>query len=709
MTLHKKHIELIALNLGILEGSVRNTIGLLDDGATIPFIARYRKERTGSLDEVQVADIQKYCKKFRELEERRKAILESIEEQGKLTPELKNKILATYDSHELEDLYLPYKKKRKTRADIARELGLEPLAKLIMSQRGHDISDAAARFLNDQVTSESAALQGARDIIAEWIGEDQDTRERLRQTCRKFAAIHSAVVPKKKEEAAKYQDYYDFQEPLHRCPSHRFLAMLRGEQEELLKLNLIIDEERALQMIDKKFIRSNGEAADQIEQAITDSFKRLIFPSVETQVFNEFKEKADEEAIRVFAENLRQLLLAAPLGQKPVLAIDPGYRTGCKVVCLDANGDLVENTTIFPHMPQNQLEQSRQTIRHLASKHQASAIAIGNGTASRETQSFVETIQFDQKTDIYMVNESGASIYSASEVAREEFPDKDVTVRGAVSIGRRLMDPLAELVKIDAKSIGVGQYQHDVHQGKLKDALDQTVVSCVNKVGVNLNTASRHILTYIAGLGPAIAKNIVEFRRSQGDFTAIDQLKKVPRLGEKAFEQAAGFLRIPHGENPLDNTGVHPESYSLVRKMAKDAGLTVADFISQKDIRHKTPLQNYVTEHIGMPTLSDIMKELDKPGLDPRGEAKKFSFDAYIQTIQDVKEGMRVPGIVTNLTNFGAFVDIGVKQDGLLHISQITTKYISSPAEILALGQEVMVTIIGVEVSRKRINLSMIA
>ncbi len=704
----QKHIELIAQSLGIREASVKSTADLLEEGATIPFIARYRKERTGSLDEVQISDIHKGLKKYRELEERRETILASIEEQGKLSPELRAKIVATYDANELEDLYLPYKKRRKTRADVARENGLEPLAKQIMSQRGIDLSRAAHSFLNEKVATAEDALQGARDIIAEWMSEDQDIRERLRQTMRKHATIVSKVIPKKKEEAGKFLDYFDFNEPLTRCPSHRFLAMMRGEQENCLKISLQIDDERAMQLIDKKYIRTNTEEADQIKEAITDSYKRLVFPSLETQMINEFKEKADDEAIRVFSENLRQLLLSAPLGQKPVLAIDPGYRTGCKVVCLDANGDFLEYTTIFPHAPQNQAAPAKEVIRNLAYKYQVQAIAIGNGTASRETQAVVEQIRFDQKVDIYMVNESGASIYSASEVAREEFPDKDITVRGAISIGRRLMDPLAELVKIDAKSIGVGQYQHDVHQGKLKEALDNTVVSSVNKVGVNINTASRHILMYIAGLGPALAKNIVEFRRAQGDFTSISQLKKVPRLGEKAFEQAAGFLRIPGGSDPLDNTGVHPESYYVVLQMAKKSSMSVADFIGSKEARSNVKLVDYVNGEIGLPTLTDIMKELEKPGLDPRGEAKMFSFDPTIQSINDVREGMKVPGIVTNLTNFGAFVDIGVKQDGLLHISQITTKFIHNPAEVISLGQEVMATIIGVDVARKRINLSLL-
>ena len=704
----QKHIELISLTLGIQERNVKSTAELLEDGATIPFIARYRKERTGSLDEVQVSDIQKQIKKLAEIESRKETILASIEEQGKLTPELKNKILASYDANELEDIYLPYKRKKKTKADVAREHGLEPLAKLIMSQKGHDILKTAKGYLTKNVVTVDDAVQSAKDIIAEWVSEDQDIREKLRQNFRKFGYIHSKVVPKKKADAEKYMDYFDFQEQLSRCPSHRYLAMMRGANEDMLKVSLSIDDDRALQMMDRKYIRSNGQEADLIADAISDSYKRLIFPSIETQIINEFKEKADDEAIRVFGENLRQLLLAAPLGQKAVLAIDPGFRTGCKVVSLDSNGDFLEYTTIFPHPPQQQISQAKETIKDLVYKHHIKAIAIGNGTASRETQSMVEEIRFDDKVDIYMVNESGASIYSASDLAREEFPDKDITVRGAISIGRRLMDPLAELVKIDAKSIGVGQYQHDVNQGKLKENLDMTVTSCVNKVGVNINTASRHILTYIAGLGPSLAKNIVDFRRSNGDFTTIKQLSKVPRLGERSFEQAAGFLRIKNGPNILDNTGVHPESYHIVELMAKKSGLTLDEFIHQEDIRKKVKLEDFVTDKTGMPTLMDIMKELDKPGLDPRGEAKSFNFADHIKSISDLYEGLVLPGIVTNMTNFGAFVDIGVKQDGLVHISQITDKFIRNPAEILALGQQLSVKVIEVDVPRKRINLTLL-
>ncbi len=704
----QKLIELISNTLGITFSSVKSTLQLMEDGATIPFIARYRKEMTGSLDEVQISDIQKQYKKLLELVDRKVFILSSIEEQGKLTPELAAKITASFDSNEIEDLYLPYKRKKKTKADVARENGLEPLAKIIMSQRGQDIELAAKKYLNTNITTVKDAIQGAQDIIAEWISEDQDLRDKIRQNFRKFGIIMSKVVPKKKDEAEKFMDYFEFQEALHKCPSHRYLAMMRGENEGLLKVGISVDDDRMLTMIDRKFIRSNGAEADIIADAVADSYKRLIYPAIETQIKNEFKEKADDEAIKVFGENLRQLLLAPPLGQKAVLAVDPGFRTGCKVVCLDSNGDFKEYKTIFPHPPQNQVGDAKEMIKNLVYKYQIQAIGIGNGTASRETQSILQEITFDRKVDIYMVNESGASIYSASDVAREEFPDMDLTIRGAISIGRRLMDPLAELVKIDAKSIGVGQYQHDVHQGKLKENLDMTVSSCVNRVGVNLNTASRHILTYIAGMGPSIAKNVVEYRRTNGDFNSIAQLKKVPRLGDKAYEQSAGFLRIREGANLLDNTGVHPESYGIVEKMAKKSGLSLAQFIDNTEARKQINLHEYVTENIGLPTLMDIMKELDKPGLDPRGEAQQFRFDDKLKTMNDVYEGMVVPGLVTNMTNFGAFVDIGVKQDGLLHISQITKKYIQNPSEVLHLGQELMVKVIGIDIPRKRINLTLL-
>ena len=702
------HISLIANLLGIPKDSVKSTMQLLLDGATLPFIARYRKEMTGSLDEVQIGNIQKQMKKLEELEERKLTILAAIEEQQKLTPELKAKIISTYDPNELEDLYLPYKRKKKTRADIARENGLEPLAKLIMSQRENDIYINAVRYLNSIITSSELAIMGAKDIIAEWVSEDQDVRDRLRQNFRKFAKIESKVVPKKKEEAAKYQDYFDFSELCSRCPSHRFLALLRGKKEGMLRVSLFMDDERSLQMIDRKYIRSRGIEADLISEAIKDSYDRLIFPAIETQILNEYKEKADDMAILVFSDNLRQLLLSPPLGQKAVLAIDPGFRTGCKVACMDSNGEFLEYKTIFPNEPQRQTNEAEHILRELIGNHQIEAIAIGNGTASRETKSWVENIRLDHKLEIYMVNENGASIYSASEVAREEFPDQDLTVRGAISIGRRLMDPLAELVKIDAKSIGVGQYQHDVHQGKLKENLDMTVTSCVNNVGVNLNTASEHILNYIAGIGPTLAKNIVKYRRKNSEFTRIEQLKSVPRVGEKAFEQASGFLRIRDGDNPLDNTGVHPESYLLVTKMAKSLKLDLSAFIREKEIRAQIRLEDFITEKVGLPTLKDIMQELDKPGLDPRGSARPFNFDERIRSISDVHPEMIIPGIVTNLTNFGAFVDIGAKQDALLHISQITQKFIQSPSEVLHLGQEITVKVQSADSARKRINLTLL-
>jgi uncharacterized protein len=702
------HITLIANTLGIAEFAVKNTIKLFEEGATLPFIARYRKEMTGSLDEVQLSNIQKQAKKIEELEARKLTILEAIMEQQKLTPELKGKILATYDANELEDIYLPYKKKKKTRADIARELGLEPLAKLIMSQRGHDIAKEATRYVNAQMSTPEAAIQGAQDIIAEWISEDQNIRELLRVNFRKFAKIQSKVVAKMKESATNYQDYFDFEESVSRCPSHRFLAMMRGKNEGMLRVSLSVDDDRMLEMIDRRFIRSNGQAADLIADAISDSYKRLLFSAIETQIINEYKEKSDDAAILVFVENLRQLLLAAPLGQKSVLAIDPGFRTGCKVVCLDVNGEFLEYKTVFPNEPQKQTVESEKVVRYLVDTFDIEAVAIGNGTASRETKSWLQSIRFDRKPEIYVVNESGASIYSASDVARVEFPDQDVTVRGAISIGRRLIDPLAELVKIDAKSIGVGQYQHDVHQGKLKENLDMTVVSCVNTVGINLNTASEHILTYVAGIGSGLAKNILKYRRENGDFTKIEQLKSVPRLGEKAFEQASGFLRIRDGENPLDNTGVHPESYPLVRKMAKSLNMDVATFIKSKEHRDQINLNDFITEKAGLPTLHDIMNELDKPGLDPRGSAHPFNFDERVKSIEDVHADLIVPGIVTNMTNFGAFVDIGAKQDALLHISQITNKFIQNPAEVLHLGQELQVKVLSVDIVRKRINLTLL-
>lgn len=700
--------EEIARQTAIPAFSVRNTLKLLAEGATIPFIARYRKEKTGELDEVSVALIQKTARKLEELAERKETVLKSIEEQGKLTPELAEKIRSCRDMTELEDLYLPYKKKKKTKADVARENGLEPLAKIILQQRGRDIEREAIRFVNEKVSDMSVAIDGASDIIAEWMNEDQQLRDRFREKFRKFGVISSKVVAVKKEQAVQYSDYFEFSEPLFKCPSHRFLALARGEKEGFLRLSMNIDEDRALEMIERKYIRGNGPETEIIKKCARDAWKRLISPSVESQIWMEFKEKADDEAIRVFSLNLEQLLLAPPLGEKNVLAIDPGFRTGCKVVCLNRQGLLVKHETIFPHAPQNQVQHAAHTIRKLVSDFSVEAVAIGDGTASRETEDFIKNLNLDSAIGIYMVNESGASIYSASEIARDEFPNHDITVRGSVSIGRRLMDPLAELIKIDPKSIGVGQYQHDVNQAKLRESLDLAVMSCVNRVGINLNTASQSLLTYVSGLGPTLARNIIEYRQEFGEFTDKKELKEVPRLGEKAFEQCAGFLRIRQGKNPLDNTGVHPESFPVIEKMAKDSGVTIETLLRDKALRQNIPLDRYVTENIGLPTLQDIMAELEKPGLDPRGQAKVFSFDPYIREISDVKAGMIVPGIVTNLTKFGAFVSIGVKQDGMVHISQITSRYISSPADVLQLRQEVMVKVLDVDEARKRINLSML-
>ena len=702
------YLPYIANSVGVRHDQVRKTLELLQGGATIPFIARYRKEVTSHLDEVKIAEIQRSFQKLEELVSRKQTVLEAIDSQGKLTPELRERIEKCMDAIELEDIYLPYKKKRKTRADIAREKGLDDLAQLILAQKEKNIFTAAARFINDQVADEEEALQGARDIIAETVHENENCRDYLRNVFRKHGVISSKVVKTKAEEATVYKDYFEFSEPVQRCPSHRYLAMMRGEMEGMLRVFIDIDEERAIEWLERKFIFSRGEAANQISQAIADGYKRLMVPSIENQIRNEYKEKADEEAIKVFSENLRQLLLAAPLGQKTTLALDPGFRTGCKLVVLNERGELIHHSTIFPHAPQNQWTESQAIVRALVDKYGVSSIAIGNGTASRETRDLVEGIRFDRAVQIFVVSESGASIYSASDVAREEFPDKDVTVRGAISIGRRLMDPLAELVKIDPKSIGVGQYQHDVDQVRLKESLDLTVMSCVNSVGINLNTASKHLLMYVSGLGPTLSQNIISYREEKGGFTSRQQLKQVARLGDKAYEQCAGFLRIRDAANPLDNTAVHPESYEVVSKMAADLGVEVKNLIEDPALRKKIELSRYVTDKTGLPTLQDILKELEKPGLDPRGEAKAFSFDASVKTIEDVRVGMLLPGIVTNLTAFGAFVDIGVKQDGLLHISQITRKFIKSPAEVLKLHQELNVKVVEVDVARKRINLSLL-
>ncbi len=701
-----KHLQIISDQLSIAHKKIQNTAELLSEGATIPFIARYRKEVTGSLDEVQIGDIQNQIQKLQELEKRRESILNTIEEQGKLTDELRQKITATYNSTELEDLYLPYKKKRKTRASVAKEKGLEPLANSIFEQRNQNVENLAASFLNDEVPTIEEALQGARDIVAEAINEDEKARNQVRYSFDRGATIRSKVARGKETEGAKYSDYFDFEESLKKCPSHRLLAIRRGEEEGILRVSISPDEEETIYHLEKHFLKGHGKATDQVKEAITDCYKRLLSSSIETEFRNLSKEKADKEAIDVFAENLRQLLLAAPLGQKRVLAIDPGFRTGCKVVCLDQSGTLLHHTTIFPHPPQSQEYESIQKLESLANQYQIEVFVIGNGTAGRETLSVCKKCNFKNPVELFLVNESGASIYSASEAAREEFPDLDLTVRGSISIGRRLMDPLAELVKIDPKSIGVGQYQHDVNQNQLKESLDRVVESCVNSVGINLNTASKHLLTYVSGLGPMLAQNIVAFRSENGAFKSRTELKKVPRMGEKAFEQSAGFLRIREAKNPLDNTAVHPETYHIVQQMAKDLNTSVKELIENASLRKQINLQNYITDIVGLPTLKDILAELEKPGLDPRGKAKSFEF-ANISSIDDLHEGMVLPGIINNITNFGAFVDIGIKESGLVHISQISNTFIKSPAEVVSLQQEVQVKVLEIDKARKRVSLSM--
>jgi protein Tex len=702
----KMYADRIAPLLQIPAKRVQAVIELLEDGATVPFISRYRKEATGSLDEVQIAAIQDWLKKLQELDKRRETILASIEEQGKLTPELRKAIEQADTMTELEDLYLPYRPKRKTRASVAIEKGLEPLAKRVFSQRDRELDSVAAAYITDQVPSVDEALQGARDIIAEWVSEDIKARDKVRRHFTKGANIGSKLVKGKETEAAKYRDYFDWNEPLKNCPSHRLLAMRRGEEEGFLRVGIAPDEEMAINDLEHMFLTGSGESAQQVKLAVKDSYKRLLQSSIETEFRNQSKEKADAEAIKVFADNLRQLLLSAPLGEKRVLGIDPGFRSGCKVVVLDANGNLVKYTAIFPHEPQRKVFESQAELQALVDKFQIDAISVGNGTAGRETMDFLAQTKFSRPLEVFQVNEAGASIYSASEVARDEFPNEDVTVRGAVSIGRRLMDPLAELVKIDPKSIGVGQYQHDVNQTQLKDSLDRTVESCVNAVGINLNTASKHLLTYVSGLGPTLAQNIVTFRTENGPFRRRSDLKKVARLGDKAFEQCAGFLRIREAENPLDNTAVHPERYEVVTQMAKDLQCKVQDLIANRDLRQRIVLQNYVKADIGLPTLQDIMKELEKPGLDPRGAAKPFEF-GNVRSIEDLSEGMVLPGIVTNITAFGAFVDIGIKDSGLVHVSQMADKFIKNPAEVVSLNQHVMVRVVEVDRQRKRVALSM--
>lgn len=706
MNLFAKRIsDLLNINIKYVD----NTLELLDSGCTIPFISRYRKERTGGLDEVQITQIYELNERMKETAKRKETIIKTISEQGKLTPELEKRINECWEPEVLEDIYMPYKPKRRTRAQVARENGLEPLATIIMLQRDNAPETTARKFINENVKSEEDAIKGALDIIAENVSEDERSRSQLRNAFRRGAIITSKVIKSKADtdEAAKYSDYFDFSEPLKRCSSHRLLAMRRGEKDGILRVSISADDEECVEKLKRLFVRGYGRCSTLVGEAVADSFKRLLKPSIETEFATLSKENADGDAIAVFAENLRQLLLAAPLGQKRVMGIDPGFRTGCKVVCLDEQGNLLHHEAIFPHPPRNEQIEASTQIKEMVKKYGVEAIAIGNGTASRETDRFVKTLGLADSIQVFTVSEDGASVYSASKTAREEFPDKDVTVRGAVSIGRRLMDPLAELVKIDPKSIGVGQYQHDVDQTKLKKSLDLTVESCVNSVGVNLNTASKHLLTYVSGLGPTLAQNIIDYRTANGAFSSRSQLLKVPRLGPSAFEQSAGFLRIPDAKNPLDNTAVHPESYKIVEKMAKDCGCSVAELIKDKDKRKSIRLYRYVSEKVGMPTLTDIMAELEKPGRDPREQLEEFEFDPNVSTPDDLVEGMVLPGIVTNITNFGAFVDIGVHQDGLVHISQLADRYVSDPTQVVKLHQHVMVKVIEVDRRRNRISLSM--
>ena len=707
--------QLISSEMHLSEHAVENTLRLLDEGCTIPFISRYRKERTGGLDEVQITAISDRAERLQEIAKRKDTIVKTITEQGKMTTDLQKRIDGCWDTTTLEDIYLPYKPKRRTRAQVAREQGLEPLATLILLQREQNPKAAAQRYVKGDVKDVEQALQGAKDIIAEQVSEDERSRNQVRSAFRREAFIESKVVKSKKDtdEAQKYSDYFEWEEPLKRCTSHRLLAMMRGQSEGILRISITIDDEEAVSRLQRNYVRGNGDCQRLVSEAVEDGYKRLLLPSIETEFGNISKELADEEAIRVFAENLRQLLLSAPLGQKRVMGIDPGFRTGCKVVCLDAQGNLLHHEAIFPHPPVNHRAQATIHVQQMIADYHIEAIAIGNGTASRETKEFVEdtvsqrTTANGPKPQIFVVSEDGASVYSASKTAREEFPDEDVTVRGAVSIGRRLMDPLAELVKIDPKSIGVGQYQHDVDQTKLKHSLDQVVESCVNLVGVNLNTASKHLLTYVSGLGPTLAQNIVDYRRENGAFTSRAQLKKVPRLGPAAYQQCAGFLRIPDAKNPLDNSAVHPESYAVVEQMAKDCQCSVSELISQPEKRACIDIQRYVTKDIGLPTLNDIMKELEKPGRDPREQIEEFEFDNSVQAIEDLQEGMELPGIVTNITNFGAFVDIGVHQDGLVHVSQLADRFVKDPTQIVRLHQHVRVRVVGVDLRRQRISLSM--
>ena len=703
------YAKMIGKALGLRERSVTNTLQLLDEGCTIPFISRYRKERTGNLDEVQITSISDAYDKLKEISKRKDTVVKTITEQGKMTDDLQHRIDACWDANELEDIYMPFKPKRRTKAQVAREQGLEPLSLILMMQRERNIEVAAQRFVKEGVKDVAAAIKGAQDIVAEMVSEDERSRQQVRSSFRREAIITSKVVKAKadSEEAAKYSDYFDFSEPLRRCSSHRLLAMRRGENEGILRISISADDEVCLDKLKRQFVHGFGPCQALVGEAVEDAYKRLLKPSIETEFANMSKEKADDEAIGVFAENLRQLLLSAPLGQKRVMGIDPGFRTGCKVVCLDAQGNLLHHEAIFPHPPVNKASVAAHQVEQMVEKYNIEAIAIGNGTASRETTQFVKQLQFGHDVKQFVVSEDGASVYSASKTARDEFPDEDVTVRGAVSIGRRLMDPLAELVKIDPKSIGVGQYQHDVDQSKLKKSLDQTVESCVNLVGVNLNTASQHLLTYVSGLGPTLAKNIVEYRKANGAFASRAQLKKVARLGPSAFEQCAGFLRIPGARNPLDNSAVHPESYHIVEQMAKDNHCTVAQLIGDAAKRKAVDIKKYVTDTVGMPTLTDIMAELEKPGRDPREQIEEFEFDKNVTSVDDLVAGMVLPGIVTNITNFGAFVDVGVHQDGLVHVSQLADRYVTDPTQVVKLHQHVKVRVVEVDRKRNRISLSM--
>lgn len=703
------YAKMIGKALGLSERSVTNTLQLIDEGCTIPFISRYRKERTGNLDEVQITAISDAYDKLKEISKRKDTVVKTITEQGKMTDDLQRRIDACWDANELEDIYMPFKPKRRTKAQVAREQGLEPLSLILMMQRERNIEVAAQRFVKEGVKDVAAAIKGAQDIVAEMVSEDERSRQQVRSSFRREAIITSKVVKAKadSEEAAKYSDYFDFSEPLRRCSSHRLLAMRRGENEGILRISISADDEVCLDKLKRQFVHGFGPCQALVGEAVEDAYKRLLKPSIETEFANMSKEKADDEAIGVFAENLRQLLLSAPLGQKRVMGIDPGFRTGCKVVCLDAQGNLLHHEAIFPHPPVNKTSVAAHQVEQMVEKYNIEAIAIGNGTASRETTQFVKQLQLGHDVKQFVVSEDGASVYSASKTARDEFPDEDVTVRGAVSIGRRLMDPLAELVKIDPKSIGVGQYQHDVDQSKLKKSLDQTVESCVNLVGVNLNTASQHLLTYVSGLGPTLAKNIVEYRKANGAFASRAQLKKVARLGPSAFEQCAGFLRIPGARNPLDNSAVHPESYHIVEQMAKDNHCTVAQLIGDAAKRKAVDIKKYVTDTVGMPTLTDIMVELEKPGRDPREQIEEFEFDKNVTSVDDLVAGMVLPGIVTNITNFGAFVDVGVHQDGLVHVSQLADRYVADPTQVVKLHQHVKVRVVEVDRKRNRISLSM--